>query len=455
VNFKGFTSRIQVNKQDTHTSVTGEVKKGSSQIFLGQVSIGIMVASGKPAIDWSKGIIDWHLPINLEATTFLAVGDILVEESFLGKIADVIKTKGGAFLFDPTRSILKSADIVLGNLENPLSERGVPIFKWGPHFRGSPKMAEILRNAGFTVLGVANNHARDYGDYAFLDTLKCLRSVGILPVGGGQDITSALEPVVVKTRKISIGIFAFTYRQESVAKEKQPGAADLDNPECYEAVKALRGKVDSIIVHLHMDPEHSDYPAPHRIRMARRFIDIGAEMVIGHHPHVPQGLEIYKNKLIAYSLGNFLFHTQNRRPLTKFGYLMKITFTRKGTASAKVIPYKINDCYQPVLLSNKERENFLKYFKNVSKGLHNPETVRLNWEEIASLETMSITKHILQAILARKPYSLWSCHLTLFKYRIQPFLRGLLNFKVPGYFSNLMHTQLNTRSYAHESDNTK
>jgi len=400
-----------------------------------------MIASRKCTIDWSKGIVDWYLPKELEGITFLAVGDILVEGTFLGVIEEVIKKKGGAFLLGPSRSILQSADVILGNLENPLSERGDPISKRGPHFRASPQMVKVLSDAGFTILGVANNHARDYGDHAFLDTLDCLQGAGILSVGGGRDSSSALKPVIIRTRELSIGILAFTYRQESVAKKKQPGSADLDSPECYKAVKALCDKVDLVIVFLHMGPEYSDYPAPHRIKMARRFIDLGTEMVIGHHPHVPQGLEIYKGKLIAYSLGNFLFHTEKYRSLTRLGYLLKAKLTKKGTAWARIIPYRINDSYQPWPLANKDYAKTMSYLEDISKGLHDPKVVELNWEEIAIKQTIVDIDHILRSILTRKTFSLWSRYLTPSKYRYQAFLQGLLKGRVWVYFKNWVRTR--------------
>jgi len=396
-----------------------------------------MTAGSKYTIDWAKGIIDWHLHEELEETTFLAVGDILAE----GEKEEIINTKGGTFLFRPTQSIFQSADILLGNLENPLSERGAPIFKIGPCFRGATNLAKVLSDAGFTILGVANNHARDYGDCAFLDTLDCLQRAGIMSVGGGRDNSSAAEPVIIRTRNLSIGVFAFTFRQESVAQRKRPGAADLDNPDCYEAVKVLCDNVDLVIVSLHMDPEYTNYPAPHRMKMARSFVDVGAEMVIGHHPHVPQGLEIYRGKLIAYSLGNFIFHPEKHKPLTRLGYLLKAKLTKEGTAWAEIIPYKINDYYQPIPLSGKAYIGAMSHLKNISKALHDPEVVNLNWEEIASKETLAIVKHILRAILVGKKPPLWSCHLTLLKHRYEAFVKSLLRGKVSGYLRDWIQSK--------------
>jgi len=394
----------------------------------------------KYTINWAKGFIEWHLPKELDGVTFLAAGDICLTSEGLKK--KVVTTKDPAFLFGPTRSIFESADIVLGNLENPLSERGEPIFKLGPNFRASPNMAKVLSDANFTILGVANNHIRDYGDNAFLDTLVCLQSSGILPVGGGRSASSALEPVIVKRRDLSIGMFAFTYRQESIAQKKRPGAADLDNPNCYEAVRALCDEVDMVIVSLHMDPEYTNYPAPYRMKMARTFVDLGAELVIGHHPHVPQGLEIYKGRLIAYSLGNFIFYplAEYGARLTRYGYLLKVKLTIEGLAWAEIIPYRINDCYQPKPLQRKGYVETLNHLESISRDLHNPKIVRLAWEEVASKEAMSISKHILHSILKRKTFSLWSCHLRRLRHHYPVFMKNLVEGKLWKHVKNWMQS---------------
>lgn len=395
-----------------------------------------MVAN-KPTVDWLKGTFSWNVPPHSDSLTLLAVGDMLFEESFLGIVADAIKRNGGHFLFAPTRSIFSSADVILGNLENPLCAGGEPIFKWGPNFRASPEIAKLLSEAGFDILGVANNHIRDYGDLGFLETLEHLSNAGVFSVGGDRDSSSASEAVLIEIGELSIGILAFTYRQESVVGPNRPGAADLDSPKCYEAVRRLRSKVDTVIVFLHMDPEYSEYPAPHRIEMAHNFIDAGAEIVIGHHPHVPQGLEIYRGKLIAYSLGNFIFHTQKQRPLTSLGYLLKITLTKKGVAKAVIIPYKIGYCCQigcalcqPIPLANDEREGAIRYLGSISRGLKDPLKVKLNWENIASKEAVMIVKQILSGIVRGETSSSWLCHFASLKYRSTPFFMSLLNGNV-------------------------
>jgi poly-gamma-glutamate capsule biosynthesis protein CapA/YwtB (metallophosphatase superfamily) len=411
-----------------------------------------LIPHKKPTIDWSRGIIDWHQPESLENTTFLAVGDISLDASEVGIATDEVNVKGGDFLFSRMQQIFKSTDIIIGNLESPLSNRGTPIYKYGPNFRASPDWAKTLRRVGFTVLGVANNHARDYGNSSFMDTLRCLQKEGILPVGGGRNKSSALRPVIVRKRGMSIGILAFTYRQESVAGASRPGTADLDNSECYGSLKTLSEEVDLAIVYLHIDGEYSNYPAPYRIKAARRFIDLGAEMVIGHHAHVPQGIEIYKGRIIAYGLGNFVFGPEKERPLTSIGYVLKAKLTQTGTASVTIIPYRINYCCQcgrvcqPTPLSGAEHQETMAHLKHISTGLNDTNLIRLNWEEVASKDAIFLHKRILTSIIRREPYSLWSSQMAFLRQRYPELFKRLLTGKILRDLRSLLKYKLENQS---------
>ncbi len=395
------------------------------------------LADQKPTINWSKGIIDWHLSKDLEKTRFLAFGDVLLDRSALGMAVEGNKEIGN-ILFGDMHQAFCGADIVMGNLENPLSNRGSPIFKYGPNFRAPPNMAEILREAGFTVMGVANNHVRDYGDIAFLDTLKSLRNQGISTVGGGRDRSSASKPLIVRKHGMSIGMLAFTYRQESIAGVKGPGSADLDDPGCYTSVKALSDEVDVAVVYLHLDGEYSSYPAPYRMNAARRFVDLGACLVIGHHPHVPQGIEIYKNRLIAYSLGNFIFRTDKRRPLTGLGYALKAELTQRGPSSVAIIPYRITPrrepyrcACQPTPLSNTDHQDFMAHLRLISNGLGDTSLVTRNWEQFAIRDAMALSRHVMKGVLSAEEQSLWSSHFALLKQRCPIILKRLITGKMP------------------------
>lgn len=363
----------------------------------------------KYVFDWSEGTIKWQFPHqNSQKVTILAVGDVY----FSPDAERMILERGWDFIFRPTKHIFQSADVVIGNLETPLSERGDPILKCGPNLRASPSLAKMLAEAGFTVLGVANNHIRDYGSIGLLDTLHHLRAQEIFAVGSGVDQASAQKPIVLEVHGISLGIFAFAYQQESIAKKNRPGAANLEQSEYLEAVETYSNQVDGLFVFLHMGFEFSNYPVPPYIKLARRFIDSGAICVIGHHPHVPQGLEIYKGKVIAYSLGNFIAPWKGMlaySPYANLGYLLKIQLCEKGTSIAEIIPYKVSHFYQPVPLSGRERAVVLKHLERISEDLQDINLIQLEWEKTASKE---IRLFLLYCLLGRNnplQLRLWSC----------------------------------------------
>jgi len=358
-----------------------------------------MDAVRKCIFDWSKGIVNWQLPRQRSnKLTILAVGDIY----FTADSERIIAEKGRNFIFGPTQQIFQSADVIIGNLETPLSNRGRRIIKCGPNLRASPSLAKVLADVGFMVLGVANNHIRDYGDIAVLDTLHYLRSQGIFAVGSGVDEVSSRKPVVLEVHDRLVGIFAFTYHQESVANKNRGGAADLEDPKCFDVVRSYSDQVDTLIVFLHMGFEFSNYPAPPYIELARRFIDVGADCVVGHHPHVPQGLEIYKGKLIAYSLGNFIAPWKKMRaralansPYTNLGYILKLVLYENGIAMAEIIPYKISCFYQSVPLTGGERAEAMKHLERISRELQDYNLLQLEWTKTAIKEVKGFLLYFL------------------------------------------------------------
>jgi len=354
-----------------------------------------MDAIRKCAFDWSRGIVNWQSPRqSSNEFSILAVGDIL----FNADAERIIAERGRNFIFGPTKQIFRSADVIIGNLETPLSNKGKQIVKCGPNLRASPSLAKVLADTGFTVLGVANNHIRDYGDIAVLDTLHHLRSQGVFAVGGGADEVSSWKPVVLKVKNKSIGIFAFTYQQESVAKKDRPGAADLENPKCFEIARSYSDQVDVLLVFLHMGLEFSNYPAPPYVELARRFIDVGADCVVGNHPHVPQGLEIYKGKLIAYSLGNFISPWKTmlaKSPYVNLGYMLELVWNEGGIAVAKIIPYKISCFFQSVPLTGRERTETIKHLERISRVLLDYNLLQVEWGKTAIKEVKGFLYYFL------------------------------------------------------------
>jgi len=191
-------------------------------------------------------------------------------------------------------------------LETPLSDHT----RVQGHFICDPRYAGALRDAGVSVVTLANNHIFDAGDRGFSDTMKNLDEAGILYTGGGKDIGDARAGRYIEKRGVKIGFLGYTNLCNkgyvSMAAD-YPGVAPMDPRMIVEDIKAAREKADLVIVSLHWGLEDQPIIHPRQTAIAHQLIDAGADAIIGHHPHVPHGIEIYRGKPVLYSLGNLIF----------------------------------------------------------------------------------------------------------------------------------------------------
>lgn len=235
----------------------------------------------------------------------LFVGDIMLGRA----VAKIFERNGGPdFAFKEVIGTLRQADLVFGNLEGPISERGQnqgSIYS----FRFDPAVTGALARAGFRVLSVANNHIWDYGREALLDTLDHLRQNGIQPVGAGKDEAEANRPVKLTVKGNRLAFLAYTdlYPRLLAATTSTPGISRFDLEEIGETIKEIRNNSDLVVVSLHFGEEYKMSSGSREQAIARKLIDAGADLIVGHHPHVVQELEEYRRGWIAYSLGNFVF----------------------------------------------------------------------------------------------------------------------------------------------------
>jgi len=301
-------------------------------------------------------------------------GDVMLGRG----VATAMAQKGMFYPFEQMAPYLQSADLTFGNLECSLSQQGTPIPGKGIWLRGDPGAAAALRKAGFDVLSVANNHILDYDSPALLDTLEYLRNQEIDPVGAGSNLEEAVKPVFKEVNGFKIAFVAatemadifwdYSYPRTFEAKEDRPGVQKLDPDQLVEAVAALKDEVDLIVVSLHWGTEYSDYPLEVQRETAHRLVDAGAKLVLGHHPHCLQGMEVYKDSLIAYSLGNFVYDKQ-RLSKCQETVLLKIFFKDLTIEKAEIIPVMIKDA-QPRPADKADGERILQKLKNLCSELN-------------------------------------------------------------------------------------
>lgn len=344
---------------------------------------GYLMAKGLERLpEQPKQPVGQHRPTTVQPQEFslVASGDVMLGR----RVADAMRKQGVIYPFAQVASYLRDADMAFGNLESPLSLQGTPLPGKGIWFRGEPKGAEALREAGYSVMSVANNHTLDYDTPAFLDTLVVLREQGIAPVGGGKDPAEATRPVVKEFNGQKIAFLAATemadifwswkYRRTLEVKPDQPGVVKLDELQLVDAVKAMKGKADIIIVSLHWGTEFSDYPTEEQRKIAHSLVDAGANLIVGHHPHCLQGVEVYKGSLIAYSLGNFVYDRQTR-PKSQEGLLLKVFFNGRSINRATLYPVLIK-YEQPQVAQGNDAARILLRTATLSRDLDTPLVVR-------------------------------------------------------------------------------
>lgn len=242
---------------------------------------------------------------------------------------------------------LKEADILSGNLEGPISDKGRKVGSIYS-FRANPEAIQGLKYAGFDILSVANNHIFDYSREAMEDTFLRLKEASIDYVGGGFNNKEAYSPIIKEINNKKIAFLSYTnLTPESwEAEEERSGIALADEERIKENIKDAKKRADFVVVSFHFGDEYQVTSNSSQKLLAKTAIDSGANLVIGHHPHVIQEIEQYRDGYIAYSLGNFVFD-QGFSEETMKGLLWKVVI--KGGRIKEVIPVeiKINQFFQP------------------------------------------------------------------------------------------------------------
>lgn len=275
--------------------------------------------------------------------TLIAGGDVC-----MGRLLGQEIIKNPAFNpFTASARLLRDADIRFVNLESQLSEQKgetqSPLYKLV--FTGPPGGAEALARARIDIVSAANNHMWDYGRAAFFETLDHLDRAKVKFAGAGRAREQAYSPAIVDVEGFRVAFLAFTdiWNQGSLKNhEAKDYVAEADPQAVSDAVKATRQSgADAVVVSYHGGEEYVSMPLQRAVDLHHGAIDAGADAVIGHHPHVAQGVEIYKGKPIFYSLGNYLMRTHGTHLETGIGFLARITFARGKEPQAWLCPFRI------------------------------------------------------------------------------------------------------------------
>lgn len=303
--------------------------------------------------------------------------------------AGVPKEQLWPLYFAGVKAVFGAADLTLVNLECPFTERGEKLPKRF-NFRARPELVEIFKAGSLNVVTLANNHTMDYGTVGLDDTLATLDAAGIAHVGAGKDLEEARLPAVLERAGMKIGFLGYYFQsaanmlesKELFATPGRPGVAgcytDLAcvRDQIVEDVQRLASQTDAGFVYFHWGKEGSTDVLEYQIELAHLCIDLGCQGVFGAHPHRLQGVEVYRNRPIFYSLGNFIFGG-NKDPQDKLSAIATLRVTQAGVPAAELVPIQVTRWpeapFQPFVLTGAAREDALTRIAALSEGF--PQTL--------------------------------------------------------------------------------
>lgn len=280
-----------------------------------------------------------------------AVGDIM-----LGRTQGEIMLSTGDLLypFANVKHIFDAADYTVGNLESALGNLGEPANKRYP-LQSPPEAAQSLALAGVDLVSLANNHAQDFGPESLLHGIDLLREAGVATVGGGADDQAAHAPHVADINGLKVAFLGYVHvpvealthfdTESWTATAESPGLAWADPDRIREDVAAIRLDVDLVVVILHSGYEYIEEPSEPQVAAARAAVDAGADLVVGHHAHILQGIHNYRDGVIAYGLGNFVFNIDGP-PETG---ILNVWLDKNGVRQLELIPAIVQQYGQPRL----------------------------------------------------------------------------------------------------------
>jgi len=236
-----------------------------------------------------------------------------------------------------------------------------------------PRFAAALPANGIGIVNLANNHMLDYGPTGLASTLKALDAAGVRHCGAGMNEAEAHRPAIVEVNGVRIAFFGYsmTFPTEFFAKADTAGTAYPEPDFMPSAIRAWKDSVDFVVASFHWGAEKRKTPKDYQTFFAHLAIDSGADLVLGHHPHVLQGLEIYRNRLIAYSLGNFAFASYSRDAVDSI--ILKVYLRREGLYTAQCLPLNVDNReveFQPALAAGQRRAAILDTLRALSLPLN-------------------------------------------------------------------------------------
>ena len=318
-------------------------------------------------------IIPLHLTFAQDTLKIISFGD-----TYLGSwVVAAIDTNGWDYPFRRTQTFIQSADLAMVNLEGPFTDCSEPFMEKQYTLRVPPRMCQALVTAGIDAVTMANNHILDFGFPGLEETFKTLSANKISACGAGMTLPEAYQPtyLTIKGTKVAVLGYSVVFPSEFWADKSHGGTAFPYQERVIEALQTAHTKADVVIVQVHWGEELRDTPKPYQTDLAHLLVDQGANVIFGHHAHIPLGIEIYKGVPIFYGLGNFAFGTYSEKAK---GMGAEVTLTGNKVISGRIIPLNVFNEeveFSPTVLEDNSKQQFIHNINTISTALNHGRNV--------------------------------------------------------------------------------
>jgi poly-gamma-glutamate synthesis protein (capsule biosynthesis protein) len=283
---------------------------------------------------------------------------------------ELIMAGKSAEIISDVKPVLEDCDLSLVQFETPLSNNGEVIYKAGPNIRVKPECVEFIKECGFDIAALANNHIGDYGPVPVMDTIDVLDENKIKHMGAGRDLKSSRKPLFVEKNGLKLAFLNYAENEFGGATKTMPGASTLDPCVNISQIREVSAQADITVVIVHGGNEFNPVPSPRMKKTYRAFVEAGASAVVNIHAHCPQGIELWEGAPIVYCPGNFYFDSNFDfcdKNMWTIGYMVKFSFDKEGAFAISVYPYNIElDGSKITLFKDVKKAKFNDYLAEIS-----------------------------------------------------------------------------------------
>lgn len=270
--------------------------------------------------------------------------------------------------FRPVAEVLNQGDLLFGNFETPISVRQQKESDALGRYFSPPGMARALKDLGYDVVNLGQNHIYDFGVEGVESTIGELKEAGLPFIGIGRNADEAAQPAIVRSRSgMTFGFLGYTTANNTLDKKHAYVACFPKLDRVSSDIRSLKERVNVVVVSCHTGSQYNPYPAGETRRLAHAAIDSGALIFLGHHPHVPQGLEKIGKGIAVYSLGDFVtpVHTED----TRRTFFIRIKIADGQVQEHQIVPCYITDDCQTILAEGELREEIASHIEKISKHI--------------------------------------------------------------------------------------